>query len=157
MRSAQEVKVGRANQQDNSDASDDEGLGAPISSLQQAELHTTVLPAEGLNFRAQIVAGKAARKKAAVEAEQEATAAVNAVPANEASSCPFPSLYGVHANSGKLAAASHIGGATLSQAKAELLMTMQSVSSKAIVAFIYCLKQCLGIWVTVLKKQTVNP
>ncbi|KAK9822072.1 hypothetical protein WJX74_004970 [Apatococcus lobatus] len=83
LRSAKEVNVATAAQQDMSDASDDEDLDAPISNLQQAEATAAVLPAGGLNFRAQIVAGKAARKKAAAEAEQEAAAAAAAAPSAE--------------------------------------------------------------------------
>ena len=88
MRSAQAVSVGRIAQQDTSEASDDEGLEVPIGDLHQGEAASMpALPAEGLNFRAQMVAGKAARKRAAAEAEREAAAAADAAPSAEASAC----------------------------------------------------------------------
>ena len=91
MRSAQEVNVGSAAD----DASDDEGMDAALPSLQEAVVVPAALPAEGLNFKAQMAAGKAARKKAAVEAEREAAAAADAAPPAEVTTSPTMLIVGL--------------------------------------------------------------
>ncbi len=69
MRNASEVNVGSRSQQAASDASEDEDLAAPLPTLQQPlAAPAPQLPAGGLDFKAQMAAGKAARKKAAAAA-----------------------------------------------------------------------------------------